>query len=242
MDGLNYIQSYAFFDKKQNSHADFIPYWLKRLYLYFVVRKSHYNALSLWTNHNIIQITSFMDSNKQTSKDFELEFQTDLHDYLEGMGKIDSRPAESPDLDGLWPKVGEAYLPDALREFSDYPTVTLGWMMYIGMALAKYWDEDWNVYGQIPDLYGYMLEHTDYDHLDEYICSQVLMLSAEEHDKIEKIVAECASRTYNRFCHLGLEPGTESAFRAFVGALHQMYKMGIAMQFKAMGYHMERLQ
>ena len=30
---------------------------------------------------------------------------------------------------------------------------SLGWMMYIGMAVAKMWDEDWTAYASLPDLY-----------------------------------------------------------------------------------------
>ena len=168
-------------------------------------------------------------------------FQYDLHQYLTSVQRVDEHLPEAPDLEQLWAKIGESYLPDALREFNKYPTVSLGWIMYVGMALAKYWDEDWELYGKVEDLYKYLRDRIDFDHTDDYICEKVLLLNEDEHKAVNGIVAECASRTYNLLIHQGLQPGTEEAFRGFIAALHQMYLMGIAMELKALGYHMTKL-
>ena len=77
--------------------------------------------------------------------------------------------------------------------------------------------------------------------MDDYICEQVLGLDEKEHKTLSGIVAECASRTLNLLTHQGLEPGTESAFRGFIAALHQMYLMGMSMELKRLGYHMTKL-
>lgn len=174
-------------------------------------------------------------------KDLELIFKEDLYQYLTSIHCIDEHLPEAPDLEELWPKIGESYLPDAIREFSQYPTVSLGWIMYVGMALAKYWDEDWELYSKVEDLYQYLRNRIDFDHIDDYICEKVLLLNEEQHKKLNGVVAECASRTYSLLCHQNLEPGTENAFRGFVAALHQMYLMGIAIQLKSLGYHMTKL-
>ena len=113
--------------------------------------------------------------------------------------------------------------------------------MYVGMAVAKYWDEDWELYSKVDDLYKYLRDRIDFDHMDDYISQKVLLLEGEAHKQLTDLVAECASRTYNKLLHMGLLPGTEEAFRGFIAALHQMYLMGIAIQFKAMGYHMTKL-
>ena len=39
----------------------------------------------------------------------------------------------------------------------------------IGMAVAKMWDTEWEIYSKVDDLYTYMRDKRDYDHLDEYI-------------------------------------------------------------------------
>ena len=168
-------------------------------------------------------------------------FHDDLYNYLTSIDRIDKQLPEAPDLEQLWPKIGESYLPDAMREFGKYPTCSLGWIMYVGMAVAKYWDEDWEIYSKVDDLYKYLRDRIDFDHMDDYISQKVLLLEGEAHKQLTDLVAECASRTYNKLLHMGLLPGTEEAFRGFIAALHQMYLMGIAIQFKAMGYHMTKL-
>ncbi len=168
-------------------------------------------------------------------------FKKDLHQYLTSIHRVDERLPEAPDIEELWMKVGESYLPDALREFGKYPTVALGWIMFVGMALAKYWDEDWELYSKVEDHYKYLRDRIDFDHMDDYICEKVLLLDDAEHKAVSNIVAECASRTYNLLIHQGLQPGTEEAFRGFVAALHQMYLMGAAIELNALGYHMTKL-
>lgn len=74
---------------------------------------------------------------KQDINDFEQALRTDLHQYLLSLDKVDERLPEAPDIEGLWPKIGESYLPDGMREFAGYPTVSLGWMMFLGMAIEN---------------------------------------------------------------------------------------------------------
>ncbi len=165
----------------------------------------------------------------------------DLHGYLVSVDRVDKHFPVAPDIEDLWPKIGESYLPDGTREFVSYPTVALGWIMFVGMAVARYWDDDWEVYGRVPCLYTYLRDRIDFDHMDDYICERVLMLDAQQKSSLTALAAECASRTYNLLCHQHIEPGTPEAFRAFVAALHQMYVMGAAIELKTLGYHMEEL-
>ena len=172
------------------------------------------------------------------SKKIEEIFKQDLHMYLAGKNRVDNQLPDAPDIEEQWAKIGEAYLPDAMREFSKYPTVALGWIMFVGMAVAKYWDEDWELYSKVDNLYNYLRDRIDFDHMDEYILRNVLLLDAEAEHQVVDTVAECASRTHNLLLHQHLEPGTPEAFHAFVAALHQLYLMGVAMELNALGYHM----
>lgn len=178
---------------------------------------------------------------KKDITNLEQLFRTDLHNYLLSIDKVDERLPEAPDIEELWQKIGESYLPDGMSEFNAYPTVSLGWMMFIGMAIAKYWDTDWELYSKVGDLYKYLRDQRDFDHMDDYICESVLLLTAEEHTLTTKIVGECASRTYNLLYHQHLEPGTPDAFQGYASALHQMYLMGMSMELKRLGYHMTKL-
>ena len=175
------------------------------------------------------------------SKRIEEIFKQDLSMYLASRQRIDEQLPDAPDIEEQWAKIGESYLPDAMREFSKYPTVALGWIMFVGMAIAKYWDEDWELYGKVENLYIYLRDRIDFDHMDDYICEKVLLLNGEAHKAVTNVVAECASRSYSKLIHLNLQPGSEEAFRGFVAALHQMFLMGIAVELKMLGYHMTKM-
>lgn len=175
------------------------------------------------------------------NEQMEQLFHNDLHRYLSSIKLVDKRLPEAPDLEELWPKLAQSYMPDGVREFAAYPTASLGWMMYIGMAVAKYWDVDWELYSKVEDLYKYLRDRIDFDHMDEYIMREVLLLDKDAEHKTTDTVAECASRTHNLLLHQHLEPGTPEAFKAYVAALHQLYLMGVAMELNALGYHMTKM-
>ena len=155
---------------------------------------------------------------------FEEKLHQDLHQFLLSMKVVDERLPECPDVEDKWEEIAKAYIPDGIREFQDYPSASLGWMMYIGMAVAKFWDTEWDIYS------------------DEYIREDVLLLQGVDYTALEKVTGECASRVYNALMHQRIEPGTKEAFDAYVSCLHQLYLFGAAMQLKRMGYHMTKMQ
>lgn len=172
---------------------------------------------------------------------FENTIHKSLHQYLLGIGKVDERLPECPDVTDKWESIGNSYIPDGAREFRNYPVASLGWMMYIGMAVAKLWDDEWNIYSQIEDLYVYMRDKRGYDALDEYICEDVLMIRGKEADELGDLVSECATRVNYDLMREHIEPGTKEAFDAYVTCLRQLYLFGAAVQLHRMGYHMEKI-
>ena len=170
--------------------------------------------------------------------EFEEKVHEDLHKFLLSMKEIDERLPECPDVEEKWESIAKAYIPDGVREFHSFPSASLGWMMYTGMAVAKLWDTEWDTYSQLDDLYAYLRDKRGYDTLDEYIREEVLQLTGVDYNVLEKLVGECASRAYNALMHQRIEPGTKEAFDAYVSCLHQLYLMGAAIQLKRMGYHM----
>lgn len=169
---------------------------------------------------------------------FEEKVGNDLHGYLCAIGETDKKRPECPDVEEKWEQIAKAYLPDGIREFNAYPTVSLGWMMYIGMAIAKQWDTEWEIYSKIADPYTYMRDKRGYDNMDEYIREEVLMLKGDDYTATERLVGECAARTNNMLRRENIEPATPAAFAAYVAGLHQLYIMGMSVQLKRMGYHM----
>ena len=172
---------------------------------------------------------------------FEEKLHNDLFQYLLSMKEVDQHMPECPDVEEKWEEIAKAYIHDGIREFQDYPSASLGWMMYIGMAVAKMWDTEWEIYSKIEDLYAYMRDKRGYDSMDEYIREELLLLQGDDYTMLEKVVGECASRVYNALMRQHIEPGTKAAFEAFVACLHQLYLFGAAMQLKRMGYHMTKM-
>ena len=164
----------------------------------------------------------------------------DLQRFLLERGKVDERLPECPDVEDKWPAIAEAYLPDGIREFADYPVASLGWMMFIAMAVTKFWDQDWERYSQVEDLYLMLRDKRGYDHLDEYILDEVLDLHGDAAEALQTLVGDCAEHVKRALFARDIEPGTVEAFKAYVVCLQTMYQMGMAIQLKAMGYHMVR--
>lgn len=175
-------------------------------------------------------------------KQFEEKLHQDLYHFLLSMKKIDEHLPACPDVEAKWEQIAESYIPDGIKEFNSYPISSLGWMMYMCMAVAQCWDVSWDIYGKIDDLYVYMRNKRGYDNMDEYICEEILSLTDTAHHELAKIVGECASRTFHFLQHQYIEPGTKDAFDAYVSCLHQLYLMGIAMQLKQMGYYMSKME
>lgn len=165
----------------------------------------------------------------------------DLHQFLLSMKEVDEHLPECPDVEDKWEDIAKAYIPDGIREFQSFPLASLGWMMYIGMAVAKMWDTEWEIYSKIEDLYAYMRDKRGYDSMDEYIREEVLLLRGVDYTVLERVTGECASRVYNTLMHQHIEPGTREAFNGYVASLHQLYLMGVAAQLKRMGYHMVKM-
>lgn len=178
---------------------------------------------------------------KKNMEPFEKQLHDDLHGYLLTLQEVDRQMPECPDVEEKWESIARSYIPDGIREFNDYPSVSLGWMMYVGMAVAKLWDAEWDVYSRLDDLYVYLRDKRDYDHLDEYIREDVLLLKDAAYTSLEGVVGECASRVCHALLRQSVEPGTKEAFNAYLACLHQLYLMGVAMQLKRMGYHMTEM-
>ena len=174
-------------------------------------------------------------------EDFAVRLLDNMHHYLVERGVVDGHLPECTDVETKWPAIAEAYLPDGAREFASYPIASLGWMMFIGMAIAKYWDSDWEKYSAADDMYTPMRDKRGFDNLDEYIMDEVLDVHGDAAEDLQNLVGDSAERVKHELFALDVEPGTIEAFKAYVACLEVMYRMGMAVQLKTMGYHMTKL-
>lgn len=179
---------------------------------------------------------------KELVSKFENKIKEDLTSFLQSKGALDPHVPECPDVEEKWSMIGRAYLPDGAREFQQYPVVSLGWIMFVGMAMAYYWDTDWVANSNRTDYYEALRDKDGYDNLDETVVKTLLGYEGEAADKVIELVAECASRVNSMLSREPVEPGTDIAFGCFVGALHQLYLAGMEMELNALGYHMTPLK
>lgn len=179
--------------------------------------------------------------NKELVAAFEEKVHRDLTEFLQKKEALDEHVPECPDVEEKWGVVARAYLPDGAREFKDYPVVSLGWMMFVGMAMAFYWDTDWEKNADRTDFYEKLRDMNGYDNMDEAVVQDLLGYRDEAAEKITELVAECASRVFSLLNHEHVEPGTEAALGCYIAALHQLYLAGMAMELNALGYHMTPL-
>ncbi|MCF0159199.1 MAG: hypothetical protein HUJ98_02030 [Bacteroidaceae bacterium] len=180
-------------------------------------------------------------NDKEYLNHYESVFAKALHSFLQSKDEVGEMMPDNPDIDERWEGIMQSYLPDGVREFNGYPMVSLGWMMFVGMAVAQLWDDDWEKYSKVADLYTMLRDVRGYDCMDEYICEEVLKLDAEAAKITSKLVGDASTIAHRSLMHEGFEPGTPEAFHAYVRVLHQLYLSGAAIQLKRMGYHMEQL-
>lgn len=157
---------------------------------------------------------------------FENGLNQQLVDYLQQEGLLDSILPDTPDLDELFERIGTAYITDGVREFQNYPVASLGWMMFVGMAAAYEWDDDWQALEADEHPYERWRDVRGYDLMDEYIREEVLRLAGEASGRVADVVEHCARMVYASIQHEQIESSTPRAFYAFVRCLQSTLPYG----------------
>lgn len=178
---------------------------------------------------------------KEYLDNFELSLTKQLMQLCRSYNYLDGVLPSTDDIDGLWQKLAPEYLADAVEQVRDYPTVSVAWAAYMGMAVANGWDKDWVKTSQMEyrSLYG----ARGFDDMDEHIVSDILEipLSTPEARSLEDIVRRCGELTVDLIRHEQVEPQSPMAYRIFVRASSAMYRIGAAIELKRLGYKMERI-
>ena len=136
----------------------------------------------------------------------------------------------TPDITDRWPSLAEAYLADGVREVVQYPLVSLGWAMYLGLAMACYWDEGWEVYSQHPNLYQHLRDVRGFDYMDEVVRFDLL------HWDCEAEVRSCSQMALDQIRHEQIEPSSPMAYYVYGRSVKVLYLMGAAMGLTRLGY------
>ena len=170
---------------------------------------------------------------------FELALIDKLVRLCRSYNKLQNVMPSSEDIDSLWPVLAPEYLADAIEQVRDYPTVSVAWAAYMGMAIAHGWDTDWSRTACISykELYG----QRGFDDMDEHITAHILgiELSSNTARDIEDMTRRCGELTVDLIRHEQVEPQSPLAYHIFVRACRAMYRIGAALELERLGYKMQ---
>lgn len=149
---------------------------------------------------------------------------------------------ENDDIDFKFSEtLAKPYLTDAVREYGAYPEAAVAWAGYLGMAIAKLWDADWQACQQVA--YADLLGRRGFDDMDERILTQVLgyELDSEPALRVADILSKCAIAALTMIRHEHIEPASPRAYYVFARTVQVLYRTGASIELFLLGYRLERL-
>ena len=146
------------------------------------------------------------------------------------------------DISDHWDTLAPEYVADAVGQIADYPTVSIAWAGYLGLAVAHGWDKNWQECLKTP--YKAYYGEQGFDDMDEHLVQHVLGLSLEskEAKALEGVIRSCAQTAVTLIRREQIEPQSPMAFHVFARAIKVMYRVGAALELKRLGYKFEEVQ
>ena len=74
---------------------------------------------------------------------FEEKLQEDLLRLCTSYKMLNGVLLANDDIDTLWNVLAPEYMADAIPQIAKYPTVSVAWASYLGLAIAYGWDNNW---------------------------------------------------------------------------------------------------
>ncbi|MBO5779839.1 MAG: hypothetical protein J6R27_01870 [Muribaculaceae bacterium] len=173
---------------------------------------------------------------------FEQRIHEELLQICVSTGALDSpRLLASDDIDEQWHKIAPEYMVDAVPQIKDYPTVSVAWAAYLGMAIACGWDADWEQCreAEYKSYYG----EQGFDDMDEHIVRDIIGLPLEttEAQRLEALIRQCGENAVTLIRREGIEPQSPMAFHVFARACRAMFRIGASIELRRLGYKLEKI-
>lgn len=172
---------------------------------------------------------------------FETKLEVDLLRLCTSYKILSGTLLATEDIDAHWHKLAPEYMADAVPQIAQYPTVSVAWAAYLGMAVAHGWDADWVACQNAPYVSYYGSE--GFDDMDEHIVYDLLGLVRDGYEakQIEDIIRHCGESAVSAIRHEHIEPQSPMAFHVFARSCRVMFRLGAAMELKRLGYKFEKM-
>lgn len=182
------------------------------------------------------------DKNIEYLDNFEAHLLEDMIRVCTSFGMLDGTLLESDDINAKWKEFAPEYMADAVPNINDFPEAAIGWAGYIGLAVAKWWDEDWGRHHNA----AYLSLHGErgFDDMDDHIMKDIIGYepSSAEAGVITKTIFCCTQKAIDAIRHENIEGQTVMAFHTFARAARAMFKTGAAIELKREGYRYQKVR
>lgn len=173
---------------------------------------------------------------------FEEKVQNELLRLCTSRGMLSGALLTTDDVTGHWDVLAPEYVADAIGQIADYPTVSVAWAGYLGLAVAHGWDTNWEAC--VRTAYRQYYGEQGFDDMDEHIVQHVLglLLESKEAKELEGMIRSCAQMAVTLIRREQIEPQSPMAFHVFARVIKVMYRIGAALELKRLGYRFEEVQ
>lgn len=172
---------------------------------------------------------------------FEDKIQDELLRICTSHGMLNGTLLITDDITTQWDVLAPEYVADAVGQIADYPTVSVAWAGYLGLAIAHGWDTNWQACIRAP--YTSYYGGQGFDDMDEHVVEHILGLSLEskEATRLEAVIRSCAQTAVTLIRREQIEPQSPMAFHVFARAIKVMFRIGAALELKRLGYKFEEM-
>lgn len=176
-------------------------------------------------------------------KEYIDNFEQRLDSLLAGIYGSDGQLMIVDEIEEVWQQGAPEYMVSAVAEINHYPAFTLAVPAYVGMAMALWWDKNWEAYKErtYDDLFK---RGGGFDTIDEYILEHVLAIKpdSKEREELEGQVRAMAHTVMSAIQHEDIEHQTTRAFYILARAAKVMFRAGATLWLKRLGYHYEKVK
>jgi len=172
---------------------------------------------------------------------FEANLQDTLLKVCSSLGMTGDTLLASEDIDSKWKEFAPEFMVDAVKNVNSYPEFTIACAAYAGMAVAKWWDEDWGKHHS--EEFAALLGDRGFDNMDDHIVTDILgyALDSAEAGALVKMMECLTQAAWNFVRRSAVEAGTADAFHALARTSRVMFRIGAGMELKKLGYRYQQV-